>query len=72
MADITKCTNAECLLKDGCYRWTAPANEHWQSVCRFELDDQGNCGMMIATCGCGVPDKDCLGDCEYWKEKDLQ
>lgn len=72
MSDITKCTNAECLLKDGCYRWTAPANEHWQAVARFELDDQGNCGMMIATCGCGVPDKDCLGDCDYWKEKDLQ
>lgn len=31
MADITMCTGKDCPLKESCYRYTANANEHWQS-----------------------------------------
>jgi len=31
MADITKCTNKNCTLKNECYRFTAPVNEYRQS-----------------------------------------
>lgn len=43
MADITKCTNSECELKEHCYRWTAKSNEYWQSVRKYEftIDDEG-------------------------------
>lgn len=36
MSDITKCTNEQCLIKDGCKRWLTQAHEVWQSYCRFE------------------------------------
>lgn len=32
MADITKCSGEGCPVKEQCYRFTAKANEHWQSV----------------------------------------
>lgn len=31
MADITKCKGDGCPMKDKCFRYTAPANEYWQS-----------------------------------------
>ena len=31
MADITKCGDKECPLKESCYRYTAPTNEYGQS-----------------------------------------
>ena len=42
MSDISKCKNSQCPLKEHCYRWTAPADEYWQSYSDFEfkiLDD---------------------------------
>ena len=36
MSDITKCTNDKCPLKDGCYRWTAPADPLRQSYQHLE------------------------------------
>jgi hypothetical protein len=36
MADITKCTNEACIIRKGCYRWTAPADPIWQAYSRFE------------------------------------
>jgi hypothetical protein len=31
VADVTMCKGTSCPLKDTCYRFTAPANEYWQS-----------------------------------------
>ena len=31
MADITKCEGVGCYRKESCYRYTAPANDLWQS-----------------------------------------
>ena len=31
MPDITMCTGEDCPMKDGCYRFTANANEFMQS-----------------------------------------
>lgn len=31
MADITKCRDEECPLKESCYRFTATANEYRQA-----------------------------------------
>ena len=31
MSNITKCTNKDCPVKTKCYRYTADANELWQS-----------------------------------------
>ena len=31
MADITMCNGTGCQVKDACYRYTAPVNEHRQS-----------------------------------------
>ena len=31
MADITKCSDEECPMKETCYRYTAKANEYRQS-----------------------------------------
>lgn len=38
MADISMCLNHECPLKDRCYRYIAPVNEHWQSYMDFKYD----------------------------------
>jgi hypothetical protein len=35
MSDITKCTNESCIIRKGCYRWTAPADPLWQAYQRF-------------------------------------
>ena len=31
MSDISKCNGFDCPLRNKCYRFTAIANEHWQS-----------------------------------------
>lgn len=31
MTDITKCMGLDCPKKETCYRYTAKANEFWQS-----------------------------------------
>ena len=36
MADITKCTNESCIIRRGCYRWTATPDPLWQAYSRFE------------------------------------
>ena len=35
MADISMCEGNGCPLKEECYRFTAPKNEHWQAVFVF-------------------------------------
>jgi hypothetical protein len=35
MPDITLCSGLNCPLKDTCYRYTAKADEYWQSY--FEV-----------------------------------
>ena len=49
MADITKCKGTGCRVREECYRFTAPANDYWQSW--FEVvpvgDDEKGCDMMI-------------------------
>ena len=44
MADICKCLNEMCPIKNKCYRHTAPSDEYLQSVCgyKFEEDEEGN------------------------------
>ena len=31
MSDITKCEGTDCPLKETCYRYTASADDMWQS-----------------------------------------
>lgn len=38
MADITKCVNETCPLKEKCYRYTALSDEY-QSVAKFEYQE---------------------------------
>ena len=35
MADITKCSNEDCIMKQKCYRYTAPSSIYWQAVAKF-------------------------------------
>lgn len=37
MVDITKCKNADCPIKESCYRWLAPDGE-MQSANHFDYD----------------------------------
>ena len=43
MADITKCNNKSCLIKETCWRWLAPVNKKWQSYALFEYIDLSEC-----------------------------
>ena len=46
MADISKCTGKGCKSKETCYRYTAKADEYWQSYSDFwrEIkDDENKC-----------------------------
>jgi hypothetical protein len=43
MADISMCLNKECKKRRQCYRFTAPANESWQTYADFEPDENGEC-----------------------------
>ena len=46
MADITKCEDTLCPSKETCYRYTAPASEHWQSYGKFNREEDAyNCDM---------------------------
>lgn len=42
MADITKCMNINCHLKNKCWRYLAPSDKYRQSYALFELKD-GKC-----------------------------
>jgi hypothetical protein len=48
MADISKCDGGECPLKEKCYRFTAPSNEHWQAFFTFVPynDELKECDMF--------------------------
>jgi hypothetical protein len=37
MADITKCTNDECPLRNGCYRFTATNDDIQQWYAKFDF-----------------------------------
>lgn len=37
MADITKCSNNKCKIKEQCYRYTAK-DDYWQSYAEFSKD----------------------------------
>lgn len=53
MADITKCTNSGCSVKDKCYRWTAIEDEFWQAVSLFQFrisDGKITCDHFWANC----------------------
>jgi len=39
MADISMCTDKECPKHLQCYRFTAPANPHWQTYADFKWDE---------------------------------
>jgi hypothetical protein len=41
MADISKCANKDCKLKELCYRFTAPDNEFYQSYSDFKPNKTG-------------------------------
>jgi len=36
MPDISKCSNAECEIKNSCFRFTCIPNMDWQSYTKFE------------------------------------
>ena len=40
MADITLCTNTDCPLREGCYRFTAKPDPLWQSYARFDYSQR--------------------------------
>lgn len=42
MPDITKCLNAECSMREQCYRWTAPSS-NYQSVAFFKPTTDNEC-----------------------------
>ena len=37
MADITKCEGRNCPRKETCYRYTAQADDEWQSWSEFDM-----------------------------------
>lgn len=51
MPDLTKCTNARCVAKSDCYRFTSPPNDANQSYDIFvpdvNLRDGFSCDMMM-------------------------
>jgi hypothetical protein len=42
MADISKCNNKDCKLKNKCWRFLAPSGIY-QSYADFKPDGKGNC-----------------------------
>lgn len=42
MADITKCLNENCHIKQKCYRWTAPSDDY-QSYADFKPNEDDTC-----------------------------
>lgn len=49
MADITKCTNEKCELKNKCRRYTAISNEYYQSYAYFECNEENQYENIIET-----------------------
>jgi len=48
MTDITMCKGQDCLLRESCYRHTAPANPYRQSYFLTEpLDEIGDCKEWV-------------------------
>jgi hypothetical protein len=45
MADITMCKGGECPFKEKCKRFTATADEHWQSYFIDIPYEDGKCDM---------------------------
>jgi hypothetical protein len=45
MADITMCSGEGCPVKQKCKRFTAIANEHWQSWFAAPPIEDGKCEM---------------------------
>jgi histone deacetylase complex regulatory component SIN3 len=43
MPDISMCRNKECTLKENCYRFTAKAEELWQTYSEFTQYKDGKC-----------------------------
>lgn len=64
MADITKCGNAGCDIKDGCWRWVVPGD-----VGSGDWEGGVGCSGFIPSCPCGKV-KECEAGCEYWEEKE--
>lgn len=50
MADITKCCNKNCKIKEQCYRFTAKSNPYWQSFANFndgkKIADKKECSSF--------------------------
>jgi hypothetical protein len=47
MSDIAKCRDFLCPSKERCWRYTAPANDQWQSYGKFNREeDADNCDMF--------------------------
>lgn len=46
MSDITKCKGTDCPVKENCYRYTAKANELWQSYFVEPPIKDGKCEMF--------------------------
>jgi hypothetical protein len=47
MSDIAKCRDFLCPSKERCWRYTAPANDRWQSYGKFNREeDADNCDMF--------------------------
>ena len=48
MSDITMCKGQDCLLRESCYRYTAPANPYRQSYfLTGPLDEIGDCKEWV-------------------------
>ena len=46
MPDITMCSNRECPLRSGCYRYRAVPNGDWQSYSGFNHRIAGDTGCQ--------------------------
>jgi hypothetical protein len=43
VTDISKCHGEGCHKKETCYRYTAPADKHWQSYIAPVRNEDGSC-----------------------------
>lgn len=49
MVDITMCVGEGCPLREECYRYKAPVNEHWQAYfVHVPYDKESNSCDMLA------------------------
>lgn len=57
MSDITKCRDFLCPSRKKCWRYTAPADERWQSYGKFNREqDADNCDMFWDNAKCAYCD----------------